>query len=210
MSASSSTPRLWEAVFNEDHHVCAFFQNKDKEFRALLPWILEGFAAGQKAVHIVSVKLQERYKRRLTEAGVDVAALEQSGQLEVIAWPADPHRGILDQEGALRMVDHHLNAAREAGYRWTRLIGDMDWVVEDQIRDEDFLSLEARLTEVYVRHDVWVICAYDLSRFNGSVVLDIMRTHPAAIVGGVLQHNPFYVPMAEMLQEIRGKSGLIA
>jgi hypothetical protein len=34
-------------------------------------------------------------------------------------------------------------------------------------------------------------------------VLDIMRTHPMVIIGGVLQENPFFVPPDEMLAELR-------
>ena len=40
-------------------------------------------------------------------------------------------------------------------------------------------------------------------RFNGADVLDVMRTHPAAIIGDVLQHNPFYIPPEQMLKELR-------
>jgi hypothetical protein len=33
--------------------------------------------------------------------------------------------------------------------------------------------------------------------------MDIMRTHPMVIVGGILQDNPFFVPPDEFLQELR-------
>ena len=33
--------------------------------------------------------------------------------------------------------------------------------------------------------------------------MDILRTHPMVIVGGVLQKNPFFVPPAEFLLELR-------
>jgi hypothetical protein len=48
-----------------------------------------------------------------------------------------------------------------------------------------------------------VICTYQLSRFSGDTVIDIMRTHPAVIVGGILQQNPFYVPPEQFLREVR-------
>jgi hypothetical protein len=32
-----------------------------------------------------------------------------------------------------------------------------------------------------------------------------MRTHPMVIVGGILQHNPFFVPPGEFLHEIRAR-----
>lgn len=36
--------------------------------------------------------------------------------------------------------------------------------------------------------------------------MDIMRTHPMVVVGGVLQTNPFFVPPDEFLKELRTRS----
>lgn len=48
-----------------------------------------------------------------------------------------------------------------------------------------------------------VICVYDLAKFGGDTVVDIMRTHPMIIIGGILQHNPFFIPPEEFLRELR-------
>ena len=39
--------------------------------------------------------------------------------------------------------------------------------------------------------------------------MDILRTHPMVIIGGILQQNPFFVPPDEFLRELRerGASG---
>jgi hypothetical protein len=34
-------------------------------------------------------------------------------------------------------------------------------------------------------------------------VVDIMRTHPMIIIGGILQENPFFVPPGEFLRTLR-------
>lgn len=34
-------------------------------------------------------------------------------------------------------------------------------------------------------------------------MIDIMRTHPMIIIGGILQENAFFVPPDEMLRELR-------
>ena len=50
-----------------------------------------------------------------------------------------------------------------------------------------------------------VICTYDLTKFGASVVMDALRTHPAVIIGGLLQENPFFVPPDQLLLEIRNR-----
>lgn len=209
MATDRKTNRFTDAIFEQAHHVCAFFHNKDEEARTMSPFILEGLAAGEKAIHIVNTSLREAYKRRMIGAGVDVDGLKRSGQLEVIAWPTSPRHGTIDRNEAVKLVDQLLSADRERGYRRTRVIGEMDWAVRDGIRDDDLIALEARLHQVYLRHEVWVICAYDLTHFGSAVVLDVLRTHPAAMIGGVLQHNPFFIPPEEMFGELRGR-GIVA
>jgi hypothetical protein len=39
-------------------------------------------------------------------------------------------------------------------------------------------------------------------------MIDILRTHPLALIGGVLQVNPFFVPPAEFLAELRSRDRL--
>jgi len=36
--------------------------------------------------------------------------------------------------------------------------------------------------------------------------MDILRTHPMVIVGGILQQNPFFVPPDAFLRELRARA----
>jgi hypothetical protein len=199
--------QLVPSVLNDKHrhHLCAFFHDKDEEFRTLLPFVIDGLAAGEKAVHVVHPKNREAHRHRLSNAGIDVEVAEQSGQLDVIAGHVGYLNGdTFDQSGALKIIDDLLNEARMKGFRQTRYIGFMDWAAE--IRGEELIAFEALASPVLARHHDPVICSYDLSRFNGADVLDIMRTHPAAIIGGVLQQNPFNVSPEQMMRELRERT----
>src|SRR5205809_7211042 len=78
--------RFAGSVLGTQRHVCAFFHNPDEEYRVLLPFIKEGFERGEKDFHIVDPKLREEHVERLASAGIDVAAVEQSGQFELRNW----------------------------------------------------------------------------------------------------------------------------
>ncbi|HUL13036.1 MAG TPA: MEDS domain-containing protein [Methylococcaceae bacterium] len=41
-----------------------------------------------------------------------------------------------------------------------------------------------------------------VTKFRGDVVVDVMRTHPLVIIGGIIQENPFFVPPDEFLREL--------
>lgn len=48
-----------------------------------------------------------------------------------------------------------------------------------------------------------VVCVYNLARFPGSMVLDVLRTHPMIILKGVLMTNALYAPPEVFLRELR-------
>ena len=101
MNRASSAVSLAGCPHGHPRHVCAFFNDDDEEYRVLLPFIREGFACGDKALHFVN-----------------------------------------------------------------------------------------------------------LGQFGGETVVDIIRTHPFLIIGGILQQNPFFVPPSEFLGE--GRAGRAA
>jgi hypothetical protein len=81
----------------------------------------------------------------------------------------------------------------------------MNWAVGDRSRLENIIEFESRVNDVWNRHDDAVICTYELSQFSGDAVIDIMRTHPLVIIGGILQQNPFFTPPEAFLREFRSR-----
>jgi len=79
----------------------------------------------------------------------------------------------------------------------------MDWLFLDKPDVNNLVEYEARLNQVLSKYNDPVICNYDLSKVSASVAMDIMRTHPLVIIGGLLRENPFFVPPEQFLEEMR-------
>lgn len=188
----------------EARHVCAFFHNLDEEYRALLPFIQDGFASGDRAFHVVDPKLKEEHLRRLRAAGIDAAESEPTGQLKLCDWhAAHLHKGHFDQHRMLAFLEEELKDGAKQGFPLSRSIGHMEWAVEDWPGVEDLVEYEARLNYLMPQYPDPIICVYNLNKFGGAIVLDILRTHPMVIIGGTLQENPFYIPPDQFLQQLR-------
>src|ERR1700752_1456988 len=91
MLASAMNPdappiSLAGSQLGESRHICAFVHDSEEEYRVTLPYITDGFDRGDRAFHIVDPKLREDHLRRLTSAGIDVAAAQRSGRLELHDW----------------------------------------------------------------------------------------------------------------------------
>jgi DcmR-like sensory protein len=194
---------------DESRHVCAFFNSDEEEYGVLLPFIKEGFECDDKAIHVVNPGQRQEHLRRLTEAGIDHGSAEERGQLEVRTNTDEYLRdGRFDQDRMLDAFEHMASGNAKGPFPRSRIVCRMDWAGDGTSHIEDVIEFESRVNDVWVRHNDAVICTYHLQKFGGETVIDIMRTHPMIIIGGVLQHNPFYVPPNAFLQELRERRDL--
>ena len=207
MATYGGSLRCAGASFGAHRHICAFFNGLDEEYRVLGSFYKDGFDRGEKATHIVDAGNREEYLRRLADTGVNVQGMMETGQLEVVPWTdmyVRDHR--FDQDAMLASVEKVIQSGTDAGYARTKLVGHhMDWLFREQPAVENLLEYEARLNGVLSKYDDPVVCNYDASKFGASVALDIMRTHPLVIVGGILRENPFFVAPEQFLEEMRAR-----
>jgi hypothetical protein len=188
----------------ETRHVCAFFNNEEEEYRVLLPFIKGGFECGHKAVHVVNPHQRTEHMDRLVRAGIDPAAAEGNGQLEVrINTDTYIRDGRFDKERMLQAFEQVASGNAPGGFPLSRIVCRMDWAAEGNSYIDDLIEFESRVNQVWEHHEDAVICTYHLGKFGGDTVMDIMRTHPMVIIGGILQRNPFFVPPSEFLPELR-------
>jgi hypothetical protein len=209
MAATDRSVQFAGGMLGRHRHVCAFFNGIDEEHRVLRSFIKDGFDQGDKAFHLVDPELREDHLKRLAEAGIDVPQRMDSGQLEVRPWQDTPLRGgRFDQDAWLASFEQVLQSGPAAGYAQTRFLAHMEWALVDLPGVGDLIEFETRVNYVVPKYDDIVVCAYDLSKFGARVVMDALRTHPAVIVGGLLQENPFFVPPDQFLLEIRERQSV--
>jgi MEDS: MEthanogen/methylotroph, DcmR Sensory domain len=202
--ATSHSVEFAGGTLARHHHICAFFHSADEEHRVLRWFIKDGFERGDKAFHLVNPELREEHLKRLAAAGINVQEAMKTGQLEVREWQGAQLRGgRFDQNAWLASLEEVLQSGTAAGYGRTRFLSHMEWALIDLPGVADLIEFETRVNLVAPKYDDILVCAYDLSKFRASVVMDALRTHPAVIIGGVLQQNPFFVPPEQFLEEIR-------
>jgi hypothetical protein len=142
------------SVLDRARHVCAFFHSKEEEYRVLLPYVTEGFEHGDKAFHIVDPERREPHLERLREAGVDTAAAEASGQLDVTVWNDTYLReDRFDQYAMLALIEQVLTAGKTEGFPLTRLLANMEWALQDRPGVEQVVEYETRLNYLLPKFD---------------------------------------------------------
>jgi hypothetical protein len=189
-------------------HVCAFFHNRDEEYRVLLPMAKEGFERGEKLFQVVDPEHRVERMRRLEEAGISPAAARHAGQVEVWAWEESYLRGgHFAKEAMLTLLEETLRGAKAGGFGQTRVWANMEWALGQFPGVEDLVEYEACINYVLPKYDDLVVCTYDLTKFDAGVMMDVLRTHPLVVIGGFLHENPFFVPPDEFLGELHARHG---
>jgi len=209
--ANGGRQSIWSnaAALGDRCHVCAFFNDREEEFRVLLPFVQAGLQRGEKIVHTIDPKRRGEHLKQMADSGIDVDDLLQKGRFELRTW-SDTHLqdGYFDGERTLKLFEQVVKSAKCQGFPLIRFVTEMEWALKNENQMIDLLEYEAKANEVWEHQEGPVnpvICTYDLTKFKGDVVVDVMRTHPMIIIGGILQENPFYIPPKKFLKELRAR-----
>jgi len=125
--------RLGGTDLAQARHICAFFNSAEENYRALLPFIKDGFERGEKAFHIVDPALRADHCERLRSAAIPVETAIESGQLELRDWEEAYLRGgHFDQDAMLTLIEQVLRNGKSQGFPLTRLVANMEWALEDR------------------------------------------------------------------------------
>ena len=208
MNAATAPIQLGGSTLGRYRHVCAFFSSPQEEYATLLPFVRDGIERGERAYHVLPRQYREEHLHQLRSAGIDVDAVERSHQLE-LASPEETYLrgGCFSKEAMLVTIQEALKAGPTLGFPITRLIAHAETVLQDWSNANEWVEYETRLNDVLPHFNDAVICTFDANLLDGTLLVDILRTHPGVIIGGRLYENPFFSPPAEFLRQIVERSG---
>lgn len=144
----------------------------------------------------------DAHLERLRCDGIDTEVYQRTGQLEVRSTvDAYLPDGRFEQDRMVEVFTALASGNTDEPYSLSRIVCDMDWAADVDVDREELVEFESRINDLWSQHDDIVICIYDLTKFRADFVVDVLRTHPLALVGATLRENPFFIPPSEFLQE---------
>ena len=175
-------------------HIGHFYRTPAERSSVVVPFLKAGLESRDKCVYVIGPNAGwHEVRDSLTEIGIDVDDALASGQLVVEEGKAEPEE--MERELADSIAD-----TRER-FEFLRWVGEMTWSVEKMPTTEKLMEWETACNVVKEAPAVF-LCQYDLTQFQGTVVLDALKTHPLCIVGSAIHHNPFYEKPEVYLAEL--------
>jgi hypothetical protein len=202
---------------NVGDHICGFYRGPAERDDILIPFLVEGLRAGDKCTCVVDSCTPD-----------DVLAT-MATHLEVGPYLADRRLEVLDSYGTYlagggflpeRMLAFWEGKARQApggpdarsgpgrpagpgrpggGPMTARNIGDMSWAHRNERVVGDLMGYESELNRIMSNFPQVNLCLYDLTRCSGELIMDVLKTHPKALLGGMVIDNPYYLEPDEFL-----------
>jgi hypothetical protein len=85
------------------------------------------------------------------------------------------------------------------------------WSCQDVVPPmRELLALESEMNRYLPLYPQVVVCLYDLDRFGGGVVVDLLKTHRRVLLGGMLLENPYCMTPDELLGTQEGEADALS
>ena len=189
--------RLCGQDIDRPGHICAFFNSREQEYDALIPYFRDGVSSGENVFNVIDRAREPDHRTRLIAAGLVVDGPVQVKSSEETYLD----NGRFDIERMCNFVRDVLVDSAQVGKR-VRTAGWMDWIHRDAPGTERVMEYESRMNLLVPTFDCTFMCVYDLTKLSGEMVVDIMATHPYVIMNGQVRKNAFYVPPETYLREL--------
>ena len=180
-------------------HICGLYAGQPERDQVVIPFLEAGLTAGDKCICVVDETDPPKAFKML---GHNAATSSSAGakQLEVIRaadlylrsgrFSADEIIGAWKAAMADAMYDGRFDLVR-AVETWSR---------RDVVPDtHELLLLESEMNRYLPLYPQVVVCLYDIDRFGAGIIVNLLKTHPRMLVGGMLIENPYYLPPDEVL-----------
>jgi MEDS: MEthanogen/methylotroph, DcmR Sensory domain len=182
------------------HHICGFYRKPVERDNILVPFLADGLKAGGKCTCVVDSCTPDEVLSRLAER-IEVGAYLSDRQLEVL----DADGTYLAGGGFLpeRMLKFWEAKARQGpsgnDSGFARNIGDMSWAHRDPRAVADLIAYESELNRIMSHFPQVNLCLYNLTLCSGELIMDVLKTHPKVLLGGMVIDNPYYLAPDEFL-----------
>ena len=180
-------------------HICAFYRGCGERDEILIPYLQAGLRIGDKCICVVDA-VDPRDVLTALGSEMEVDRWISDSQLELRAsTDAYLRSGRFCTEEMLAFWENFIGPAVAGRFRFARSVGEMTWALRQAPGVEELVGYESELNRFLPRYPQVILCLYDLERFSGEIIIDVLKTHPRVLLGSMVLDNPYYLEPDEFL-----------
>jgi signal transduction histidine kinase/CheY-like chemotaxis protein len=176
-------------------HLCLIHDSAAERLAALVPFFKSGLAAGERGLFFGPPESCRNIERALQDAGVQVGREIERGALVLLCDRGCCFdRGLFDANCMKDLLRRTEQQALEDGFSGLRVTWDVSWLLDGVTGAESWIPFEAELNGFLAGSRTCALCSYGRPRTPPERLLDVLRTHPLALLGNQVCPNAFYEP----------------
>jgi hypothetical protein len=174
-------------------HACWFYDSVEQQIATAIAFIHEGLNRGERCIYIGLHHTPDEFRALMQSAGVDVAAHESRGALQLLTKEETYlNGGPFSIDGMVAQIDAAIEQARADGFTALRTCGDMSWVLDGTVSADDVRRYELLCDQRFCSSRLVGICLYDRRIIPPELFHCTLTTHPLVGTSEGVQRNPFY------------------
>jgi signal transduction histidine kinase len=170
-------------------HVCTLYGHRDEEVAIAVSYIRAGLERGEQCLCVVDDG-GESILEALASEGVDIDAEIRKGRLMIFEKPLAQG---LQTRDMLGKIEQFAIGSRKAGHTGFRLVGEMTWTLNGDLKALAEFEARLNLNRVWERHACAGLCQFDMRRFTPETLREMIIVHPLVVIGDRVCRNPYYV-----------------
>jgi signal transduction histidine kinase len=176
-------------------HVCTLYDQPDEAVAIAVSYIRAGLDRGELCVCVVDDG-GKSILEALASEGVDIGAEMGKGRLVIFEKPLAQGLETRDMVGK---IEQFASESRKAGHAGFRIVGEMSWSLNGDMKALAELEARLNLNRVWERYACAGLCQFDLQRFTPETLRDMIIVHPLVVIGDRICRNPYYVAPEQYL-----------
>lgn len=184
-------------------HICGLYENEKERDEIIFGFLNEGLKADDLQFYCPVERTIEAFYHDFAEACPGCKHKMHNSDHFVITPAKELYYpdGTFDPWHMDDALGDFFVEAQKNGKRNVRATAEMAWALEAIPGVEHLMAYEARLN-YFIQGKPWIsICMYNVNKFDGATIMNVLRTHPYAISGGVITQNPYFIHPDRWLAE---------
>ena len=183
-------------------HLCVISDDPEQRTGAAAQYLADGLRSGEVAMYAAAPEVTAQIAAKLEEMGLDVAREKARGALLLpTADEAYLRDGRFDADVMYAEFERVIADAQAAGFTGCRFAGEPTWALHREDLRPGLVAFEARLNRLLHGKKAAGFCVYDRSQWPASVLREVLRSHPVAVIGDLVCENNLYFEPPERAED---------
>ena len=176
-------------------HICGLYETESGRDEIIMGFLHQGDLDKDLQIYFPSERTEENFKKEYGKRFPVCKDHLHNPEL----FSINNYRDFYFPDGKfspLRMLKGHeeyFADSQKSGKRNIRATAEMVWALQAIPGVEHLMAYESRLNYFFPGKPWISICLYNITKFSGSMIVNVLRTHPYTISGGVITQNPYFI-----------------